>query len=250
MKVQWQVNIAKNRASFTENFNRPSRQRRPVSKGFYLPTLAEPNPDLAGIYESFLQRYRYFGDKIAFGPRVAVYEPISALRIFHHLNEEFPFARLVLTTRRPRANVVAMAAINSGLSWEYLIDNWLSGMPRIIDFLLVTERSVLCPFERITEGKVEPLTALTGIAFPNSAEFIKREEITTGARDVNAWFEDKPASLVDICDAAEGYYARMLLHIDDATGRPVTEADISALQSCRADFVELYKSFLASVGWS
>jgi len=244
------AHILKNRASFLENFNRLStKAKRPPSKGFFLPPLSNPDLSLAEIYSYFLQHYRFFGDKLAHGPRRATYEPCSAHRIFAHLLEEFPFARIALTCRRPFTNILASTKINGELPLEFVIDNWLSGIIKIIDMLCINDSSALCSFEQMIEADFRPLTELTGLDFSKHIDAVKLDAVTTLQSQAEEYFEAEGRRFADLIEDAEALYLKTFTFIDPATGRPRGEPDRAGLQQCRAEFVALYRKFLDAAGW-
>lgn len=241
--------IKKNKISFLENYNNVQKAfRRPIQKGFFLPTLSDPDMTISEIYRCFLQRYRFFGDKLAFGPRDRISEAMPAKLCFDHMMQEFPFARVALSCRRPKSNIVASARINPGLDDKFIIENWLVGIMYVIDFLAISERTVLCPFERIATKDTRPLTALTGIDFTMAHDLISETGIETRDDDVVAWFARREPINVEVVDAAEALYEDLLKHVDAASGRPVGAKGMAGVQECRAAFAELYQRFQSAAG--
>lgn len=239
------ADIRKNRHAYLENFNRNSQQaKRPVSKGFYLPAAGPAKASLCEVYGAFLDRYRLFGDKMAYGSRDAFYDPHPANSVFNFVTEWFPFARLIVTLRHPRSGIAAMARMRPNLSAELVCDFWLGGVTRMIDLFLISDSAVLCFHERILEGELGPIEKIAETDLTAVRGLVKPGNVTTDEKSIDAYWGARDEYLRSVMQKASEQYDDLRNYIDATTGRLSDATCRPAVSDIRIRLAQIYSDFI------
>ena len=245
ISYEMNLQISKNRSSIIDNFNLVNqRQGRPRSKGFYLPPSLSDAGGTAGMFEYFLARYDYFGDKVAYGARSQFYERHPAVVMFNYFMERFPFARYLVTLREPNSAIAAMGRMRPELSLDLLFDFWLGGIIYVIDLILISDRAWVVFHSDLVSGKISPIEQAVGRSLDWSRAIIDLDEVTTSGQAIDVFWTAQGAGRANELVEASKLFAEVegLFNPDVGTYRSATGR--GELEKIRSRFALCYSRFL------
>lgn len=205
---------------------------RAIKKGNFLGVTHPVTASIEEIFDFYLQNYKFFGDKIAVGTREEAWERYEVDRAFEFLMGRFPFANYVITTRAPSESIAALDAMLGGrIASPLLMDWWVYSSWRLLSLFLVSDRSVLLPFNQISIGDLRPLERLCGRSFSPPPRLIDPVGgVTTNQKRTEAYWARQAPELSAFLAEAEAIHKDCVNMLDPASGGLSREAHIGEFE--------------------
>lgn len=248
ISYEMNLQIPKNRSSIIENFNLVNKHLgRPRSKGFYLPPSPPDVGGTVGMFEYFLERYDYFGDKIVYGTRLQFYERHRAAVMFDYLMERFPFARYLVTLREPKSAIAAMGRMRPELSLDLIFDFWLGGIIYVLDLILISDRAWVVFHSDLISGKIGPIEQAVGRLLDRSLAIIDPGEVTTSGQALDMFWTAQGGGRANELAEASELFARVEGLFDPDVGTYRSARGRGELEKIRSRFALCYSRFLDEI---